>query len=216
MTSRGNLCPRVVRDFVITELACDDGRDLSARVPPSATARTTVEVRVSRSRVRVSLPQQAIVLSDVTLPQPLGFSQAVVQFAHYSYTPDKCDGCTGANTWHWDEVHASPSVPFTIVRADRRHVDGAGGIVRFASPAPSGARLRFVAAGVAPEVSVDGGVTWTRAVAQRVSRDGDPVQQYWMPVPAGTQQVHLRPGPPLSWWPHRDVWIARDFAIWAR
>jgi hypothetical protein len=216
MTSRGNLCPRVVRDFEIIELACDDWRDLSDRVPASATARTTVEVRVSPTRVRVSLPQHAIVLSDVIFPQPLGFSQAVLQFAHYSYTPDKCDGCTGANTWHWDEVHAAPSVPFTIVRADRRHVDGAGGEVRFAAPAPSGARLRFVAAGVAPDVSVDGGATWTRAVAQRVSREGDPVQQYWMPVPAGTQRVHLRPGAPLSWWPHRDVWVARDFALWAR
>lgn len=216
MTSRGNLCPRVVRNFEIIALACDDWRDLSERVPSSATTRTTVELRVSRTSVRVSLPQHAIVLSDVTLPQPLGFSQAVLQFAHYSYTPDKCDGCTGANTWHWDEVRAAPSVPFTIVRADRRYVDGAGGEVRFAAPAPDGARLRFVAAGVAPEVSLDGGATWARALAQRVLRDGDPVQQYWMPVPAGTQRVRLRPGQPLSWWPHRDVWVARDFALWAR
>ena len=216
MTSNGNLCPRVVRDFVITELACDDWRDLADRVPPSATARTTVELRLSRTRVRVSLPQHDIALSDVTLAAPLDFTLGVIQFAHYSYTPGKCDGCSGANTWHWDEVHAAPSVPFTIVRGDRRYVDGAGGEVRFAAPAPSGAHLRFVAAGVAPEVSVDGGAAWTPAVAQRVSRDAAPVRQYWMPVPAGTQRVLLRPATPMSWWPHRDVWIARDFALWAQ
>lgn len=216
MTSNGNLCPRLVRNFTITDLPCDAWRDLASRVSPSATARTTVEIRVSRTHVRVSLPQHGIVFTDADLPTPLGFTQGVMQFAHYSYTPGKCDGCAGANTWHWDEVHAAPSVPFTIVRADRRHVDGTGGEVRFASPAPSGARLRFVAAGVAPDVSVDGGVTWSAAQEQRVSRDGDPVRQYWTPVPSGTQRVQLRPGAPIGWWPHADVWIARDFALWAR
>jgi hypothetical protein len=216
MTPNGNLCPRVVRNFDITELPCDAWRDLADRVPSSATTRTTVEIRVSRTHVRVSMPQHDIVFTDADLPTPLGFTQGVMQFAHYSYTPGKCDGCAGANTWHWDEVHAAPSVPFTIVRADRRHVDGVGGEVRFAAPAPPGASLRFVAAGVAPEVSVDGGATWTPARAQHVSRTGDPVQQYWMPVPSGTQRVQLRPGAPMSWWPHPDVWIARDFALWAR
>jgi hypothetical protein len=57
MTGNGNLCPRVVRAFVVTPLACDDTRDLAERVPASATARATVEVRLSRTRVRVSMPQ---------------------------------------------------------------------------------------------------------------------------------------------------------------
>lgn len=68
----------------------------------------------------------------------------VIQFAQYSYTPDTCDGCSGANTWHWDEIHAAPGGPFTIVRAEWRHVDGAGGEVRFAAPAPAGVPLRFI------------------------------------------------------------------------
>jgi hypothetical protein len=216
MTGNGNLCPRVVRAFVVTPLACDDWRDLSERVPASATARATVEVRLSRTRMRVSMPQHAVVFADVALPSPLSFTQGAVQLAHYSYTPDKCEGCQGANTWHWDEVHLAPSVPFRIVRGDRRYVDGSGGEVRFAAPAPAGARLRFVAVGVAPEVSVDGGTTWTPAVEQRVSRLNDPVRQYFMPVPSGTQRVLLRAGTPIGWWPHRDVWMARDFSLWAR
>ncbi len=216
MTANGNLCARVVRDFLISELPCDAWRDLAERVPPSATARTTVEIRLSRTHVRVALPQHDIVLADADFPAPLRFAQGVIQLAHYSYAPGKCDGCTGANTWHWDEVHAAPSVPFTIIRADRRHVDGTGGEVRFASPAPRNASLRFVAAGVAPEVSFDGGTRWTLAQPQRVSKEADPVRQYWMPVPQGTERVAIRPGAPIAWWPHRDVWIARDFALWAR
>lgn len=214
MTSNGNLCPRLVRDFRITALSCDDWRALEDRLTPSATVRTSVEIRVSRTRVRVSLPEHDIVFADVALDQPLTYTRGVVQFAHYSYTPEKCQGCAGANTWHWDEIHLAPSVPFSIARGDRRHVDGAGGEVSFARPAGSGARLRFVAAGVAPEISVDGGATWQQPAEQAVSRTNDPIRQYWTPVPAGTARVRLRPGRPIAWWPHSDVWIARDFAIW--
>lgn len=216
MTSRGNLCPRLVRDFDVTDLSCQDWQDLGEHVTPSATARVTVEVRLSRTHLRVWLPDEGLVFSDAPLPTPLPFTQGVVQFAHYSYTPGKCDGCSGANTWHWDEVRMAPSIPFTIVRGDRRFVDGGGGEVVFPSPAPAGARLRFVAAGVAPEVSLDGGTTWTPAREQAVQRTNDPVRQFWIPVPAGTRRVQLRPGSPITWWPHHDLWIARDFALWAR
>lgn len=216
MTSRGNLCPRLVRDFEVTSLPCTDGQDLSEHVLPSATARVTVEVRLSSTHLKVSLPEAGLVFSDTPLPGRLPFSQGVVQFAHYSYTPEKCDGCSGANTWHWDEIRMAPSLPFAISRGDRRYVNGNGGEVAFPRPAPAGARLRFVAAGVAPEVSFDGGATWAPAREQASSRTSDPVRQYWMPVPAGTRQVHLRPGSPITWWPHADLWIARDFAIWSR
>lgn len=214
MTSNGNLCPRVVRNFQITALACDDWRALDTRLTPSATVRTTVEIRVSRTRVRVALPAHDIVFADVALDQPLAFTRGVVQFAHYSYTPAKCEGCAGANTWHWDEIHLAPSVPFSIARGDRRHVDGAGGEVKFAKSAGPGARLRFVAAGVAPEISLDGGTTWQQPLEQQLSRASDPIRQYWTPVPTGTTRVQLRPGRPITWWPHSDVWVARDFAVW--
>jgi hypothetical protein len=215
MTSNGNFCPRLVRGFRITALACDDGRPLESRLTTSATVRSTVEIRVSRTRVRVAMPGHDIVFADAAFDAPLTFDRGVVQFAHYSYTPEKCQGCAGANTWHWDEIHLAPSVAFGITRGDRRHVDGAGGEVTFAMPARRNARLRFVAAGVAPEISVDGGTTWQLPVEQAVSRTNDPIRQYWTPVPPGTTRVRLRPGRPITWWPHADVWVARDFALWS-
>jgi hypothetical protein len=177
--------------------------------------RSTVDIRVSRTRVRVAMPGHDIVFADAAFDAPLTFDRGVVQFAHYSYTPEKCQGCAGANTWHWDEIHLAPSVAFGITRGDRRHVDGAGGEVTFAMPARRNARLRFVAAGVAPEISVDGGTTWQLPVEQAVSRTNDPIRQYWTPVPPGTTRVRLRPGRPITWWPHADVWVARDFALWS-
>ncbi len=216
MTADGNLCARVVRDFDITGLPCTDWPALDQRLEPSASRRTAVEVRISRTHVRVWLPEHNIVFTDTPLDVPLSFTRGVVQFAHYSYTPGKCDACDGPNTWHWDEVRLAPSVPFTIVRADKRYVDGAGGTVTLRRPAPANAHFRFVAAGVAPQLSFDGGATWRDAVAQRTSRESDPIRQYWTPVPAGTQSVTLRPGLPISWWPHNDVWIARDFSVWAQ
>jgi hypothetical protein len=215
-TGHGNYCPRLVRNFVSVALPCDDWQSLDTKVPPSATRRVTVEVRLSASRIRVSLPLEQITFADAALPSSLPFAQGVVQFAHYSYTPTKCDGCTGPNTWHWDAVHLAPSVPFTIVRGDKRTIDGAGGTVSFITPAPRNARLRFSSLGVAPQLSFDGGRTWRAPTEQRVSRTSDPVRQYWTAIPNGARSVRLRPGTPITWWPDRSSWLARDFAVWAR
>ncbi|MDZ7632622.1 MAG: hypothetical protein U5K74_15065 [Gemmatimonadaceae bacterium] len=219
-TAEGNLCPRFVRNFVATDLRCEE-RPLQNRIVLSATRRNMLEIRLTRNRIKISLPNDGIVFSDVALPAALPFTQAVVQFAHYSYNPTKCEGSCGAspmtaNTWHWDEIYLAPSIPFTISRGDRRFVDGAGGSVTFRTPAPDGARLRFSSIGVAPDVSFDGGTTWQAPVRQGVSKTNDPDMQYWMPVPAGTTSVMLRPGRLLAWWTERNSWIARDFAIWSR
>jgi hypothetical protein len=218
-TMNGNLCPWFVRNFVVTALACDDSRPLSDRIVLSATRRNTVEIRLTNDRIRVSLPGDSIVFADVSLPAPLTFAQGIVQFGHYSYNPTKCAPCSGpqvANTWHWDEIFLAPSIPFTIIRGDRRYVDGPSGTVTFRTPAPSGARLRFSVFGMEPDISFDDGRTWQVPVSQEFARVSQPERQYWTPIPAGTTRVMLRPARAISWWGQPTTWIARDFAVWAR
>lgn len=70
------------------------------------------------------------------------FTTGVVQFGHHSYTPTK-DGAGVPATWHWDNLDAQPSTPFTIVHSLDRYTQG--GTIQFEHPAPAGAVLRFAA-----------------------------------------------------------------------
>lgn len=216
LTGNGALCASVIREFEITRLPCDAWQPLSDVIPPSATVRTAFEIRVSPTRVRVGVPDLDLWFVDAPLDRPLPFREALVQFAHYSYTPLKCDGCSAPNSWHWDDVRISPSRPFTVLRGSPRLFVHESGTVTLRAPAPVGARLRFVSRGRAVDFSTDGGTTWRAAEQQRVSRTNDPVVQYWAPVPAGTREIMLRPGAKLTWWPHDDQWVISDPAVFAR
>lgn len=134
----------------------------------------------------------------------LGFRQGVVQLGHHSYTPTK-DNSGTPGTWHWDELQIAPSVPFTMVKADRRYVDGSGGVVRFDAPAPANAYLRFSAIGA---VTVDG------ANAGRQASGADDFfpehfSSYFVPIAEGATEVTI--GLTAQAYPG----FARDFAIWA-
>ncbi len=216
MTSTGGFCASVIREFEITPLPCEGWRALAEVIPPSATVRTAFEIRVSRDRVRVGMPELDLWFVDAPLDRPLPMTEALVQFAHYSYTPLKCSGCAAPNSWHWDDVRLAPSRPFTVLRASPRLFVDAGGTITLPAPAPVGAHLRFVSRGRAVEFSTNGGATWRAAAQQRVSRDSDPVAQYWAPVPAGTRVIQLRPAARLSWWPNHDQWVISDPAVFAR
>ena len=221
-TKDGGFCPHYVRDFVVTHLDCAWWVKLADKIALSATTRSVVEIRLTSTHVKVSMPLDSIVFADVDLPAPLPFQAAVVQFGHYSYNPEKCEwNCAElppkkANTWHWDEIHIAPSIPFGIMRGDRRYVDGAGGTVNFAAPAREGSRLRFFATGSAPEISFDGGSTWQNPTEQVTGKADSYERQYWTLMPAGSSQVMMRPKVTLSGWPWLDVWMARDFAVWSR
>jgi hypothetical protein len=214
-TANGNFCPRMIVNYVEQKLACDDWVNLGERLVVSATRRNTLEIRLTPGRVRVSLPNDNIVFSDVAMPS-LPFSRAVVQFTHYSYNPRKSAPGQMPNTWHWDEIRMAPSVPFTIIRADRRYVDGTGGTVNFASPAPANARLRFTAMGMAPDVSFDGGATWQVPTLQTYSKSSEPEAQFFTAIPAGATRVTIRPARTIGWWTERNSWIARDFSVVAQ
>jgi hypothetical protein len=178
---------------------------------PSATRRDTFELRISRTHIAFGMPAYDKWWVDSKIPA-LGWSQAVVQLGHYSYTPGKgCDTC-GPNTWHWDNVEIQPAVPFTLVRAHERYADRESPQVRLARAAPANGRLRFAGIGTSLEVSFDGGATWQAAQPQQQVDFGvSTFGTYWTPIPAGSTQVWFRGE---GWW--GGDWHVRDISVWSR
>ena len=212
------VCPVVYRDFSASE-----GRDKfsgSCRwwigweefFEPSAMQRQTIEVTISRDRVRVSMPEHDLVWDDMEIAE-LDWSLGVVSFGHHSYTPFK-DGNGGPNTWHWDNVAISPARPFTILRADKRWVNQDNAAISFDQPAPADSHLRGSALGTKVQVSFDDGATWSTARQQPSQRPDKPTWQFWHPVPEGTRKVLLRSGEVHpDWW--SDTWVAKDISIFS-
>jgi len=204
----------VFRGTVSEELKIHTWQGYEKVLTPSAVRRDTIELRVSRTSVKLGMPQYNFWWIDTKMAD-LGWDRAVVQFGHHSYTPTKCDGTCGPNTWHWDNVAIAPAVPFTIIPADRRIVTASlGDTVEFAAPAPPGSHLRFVAAGSGLEVSFDGGGSWQRAMPRPIRDGKDPnntALSYWTPMPAGSSAVSVRGG---DW--YGGAWHARDFSIWSQ
>jgi hypothetical protein len=217
-----NPCAVLIVNYVRTRLPCSTFPALKDRFPVSFSVRDKIEIRISRTRVRVSMPVRGITFVDAALPQPLAWSQGVVQLGHYSYNPTKDNDPRvpnpGPNTWHWDEVFLSNAVPFSLIAADRRDLTNADGpvTVTFAAPAPAGAVLRMLARGARPEVSLDNGATWRVPPLAQYSFFDEPNEQYVMPVPQGLQSIRVRRGAGISWWPGNAGWFVRGFSLWAR
>lgn len=215
-----NPCAVVIVNFVRTRLPCNTYPALKDRFPVSFSVRDKIEIRLSRTRIRVSMPARGITFVDAALPQPLTWSQGVVQLGHYSYNPTKDNQLPNPqpNTWHWDEVFISNAIPFTIIAADRRDLTNADGpvTVNFAAPAPANATLRMLARGARPEISLDNGATWRVPPLAPYSFFEEPNEQYVMPIPAGARSIRVRRGALISWWPGNAGWFVRGFSIWAR
>lgn len=183
----------------------------------SAARRDTFQLTLSRTHLRFGMPAYNFWWVDADLAD-LGWTQGVVQLGHHSYNPGKdCalpSGVCTPNTWHWDNVSVSPSRPFTITRAQQEYVNQAtASAVTFPTPAQAGDHLRFVANGNAVEVSLDQGATWQPATLQPAEKsDPSSAQNYWMPVPAGTQRVDIRAQG--GWW--GSTWLARDMSLWSQ
>lgn len=200
---------------------------------PSARQRQTLELRISRTRIRFGMPDYNFWWVDEQIAD-LGYDRAVVQFGHHSYNPLKPGTVApiahdtalagtadpSANSWHWDAFEIAPATRFDVIKADRRYVLGsAPETVRFDRPAPEGARLRFAAVGDA-EVSFDGGpfVTARRQDGSRevnASHEDGFFASFWMPIPEGTQSVDVRLTARGLWAFHRHETMAKNFAIWS-
>ncbi|MFN8632441.1 MAG: hypothetical protein U0893_01210 [Chloroflexota bacterium] len=204
----------IFRDTTVEEPKVNTWRGYESVLTPSAVRRDPVELRISRTSIKLGMPEYNFWWIDTKIAD-LGWDHAVLQLGHHSYNPSKCDGRCQPNTWHWDNVSIAPAVPFTIVQPeDRRWVnDDLGASVTFTAPAPPDSHLRFVAIGSGIEVSFDGGASWQPAQPRpvRASHDlGGTFLSYWTPMPAGATSVKLRGE---GW---RDgPWRARDFTIWS-
>jgi hypothetical protein len=204
------------RDFVEQNIDGNWWTGYQSFLTPSATTRTTFELRLSRTHVKFGMPAYNFWWIDAAIAD-LGWERGVVQLGHHSYTPGKdCPAgqTCGPNTWHWDNVSISPAEPFTIVKANRHYVDQTTpGEVSFAAPAPPNAQLRFTAQSGQPiQVSFDGGASWQAGRIQPAgSPKGDHFQSYWMPIPAGVQRIQVK-GSGGYW---GGSWMARDFSLWA-
>lgn len=181
---------------------------------PSAAIRSTFEVRVTQTSVKVSLLDAnggtVFTWHDYRPATPFSFTKAVVQFGHHSYNPEKDGG--GGNTWHWDNVRIAPAAPMTIIRATQRFVRD-GESVAFPTPAPADARLRFSGIG-AIQVSFDGGESWEEARRQEpLGPDATHFSAYWTPIPEGATTVAFKFDADGNYFD--KSFEARDITIWA-
>lgn len=159
--------------------------------------------------------------------------QATVQITHVVYNPEKsCEteaiasgqfdattvnDSTGIvhnaygdlhcppNTWHWDNVTISPSVPYSVIASappDAATARGTPFTASFSSSAPAGAFLSFVSWGDTPQlrVSFDQGATWVPPHFQEATAFQHPEvgENIFMPIPAGQTSVMVR-GAPGYW-----------------
>lgn len=190
---------------------------LNSGIPSSvnqAATRQTFRLTLTSTSARferlASATAPAVVFWDRTFTD-IGYTSGVVQFGHHSYTPYK-DGAGQPATWHWDNVTINPSIPFSMVKADRRYVTSSSQTVTLAAPAPANSYLRFAALGTV-SVSLDGGpfVPATRQWEAQNRAEG--ASSYWHPVPAGTQSVRFQFSTRGGW--YNGPYIAKDFGIWS-
>jgi hypothetical protein len=204
---RGN----VIRNFGAQMVGSNDFMSVESLLTPSATVRTTFELRVSRTTLKFGIPSLNKWWVDSSFAD-LGWTKGVLQLGHHSYNPEKdCATCT-ANTWHWDNLYISSATPFTMLNASRRAANPSdAGPMTFAAPAPANSRLRFTGIGKNLQVSFNGG-PWQAAQRQAYSQQlgEEHFDSYWMPVPAGTQTVQFRG---TNWF--AGSWIVQNVAIWA-
>ncbi len=200
----------VVRNGVVTK---HDGRwwegGYERFLSPSATIRTTVEMRISRTHLKIGLPAYNYYWVDESIAA-LPFDRGVVQFGHHSYTPTKAG--SGPNTWHWDNISISPAVPFTILHTDEhpgRYITEST-VVTFNQPAPANALARFHVKGQNPTVSFNGGQTWVTPTRLGFNNE---LKAFKVAVPVGATTMRLRASPNQwsnSWWARNVSVMALD------
>lgn len=223
----------IIKDYVETEVSSNTFTKYDSILTPSPKDRATFELQLSKNHIKFGMPPQLLTSNrsvywvDTAIPE-LGWTQAVVQLGHHSYNPTKdCpeanipgpDGTCKPNTWHWDDIQISNSVPFTMIKANKRTINTATETLSFIQPAPENAYLRFSAVGNV-DVSFDNGVTYAPALRQLGSAEAggqhhpEHFSSYWTPIPSGTQIVKLKFSGD-GWYNGAWPYLAKDFAIWA-
>jgi hypothetical protein len=201
----------VINDFEDTPIPQKRTTPYDSFFVPSATGRETFELHISTNYVKFGMPEYDLWWIDTNIPE-LSWDRAVVQILHHSYNPLKsCFACS-ANTYHWDNVSITPSIPFTMLQANQRFVDPTSNQpVAFLSPSPVNSCLRFSGIGDNLEFSIDNGATWQAAIMQAQEEyHGDHFRTYWTPIPSGVQTIMFRG---QNWYGGR--WQIRSMSIWS-
>ena len=203
----------VVRNGITQELSTDICKSYNQWLTQDAARRDTFELRISRTHIKFGMPDYNQWWVDANVAD-LGFDRGIFQLGHHSYSPQKdCSNCS-ANSWHWDNVTISPSISFTMIKADRRYLDNNSQLLTFASPAPTGSFLHFSGTG-GFELSWNGGA-YSRAVRQPSTGEYHPEHgtSYFVPVPTGASQLRIR-FIDDGWYTTDFGMIAKDFSIWS-
>lgn len=189
------------------KLSHNDWRDVP--VPYSRAQRDTFRFTIGGGFITITYTNvvtgKTLQVERVPLPRDLGYSRAVVQIGHHSYTPSKdCDfmtiGSCGPNTWHWDNVKISPALPFDMAKLGRLTEPGTVPV--------SPGLLRFAARG---ETEIDWGKGWqpVQPVNRPIANTGQ-FASYSLPVPHGAVRAAIRGKG--SW---AGPWRAENIAIWS-
>jgi len=187
---------------------------VESTVPPSFSTRTKFQVDISQGHLRVSMPGTTTVWYDG--PINASFTQAVVQFSHHSYHPEKGenpDGSAGLpNTYHWSDISMSSATPFVMLRPVQPQSihDGNSPQLGLPDAAPQNAFLRFAAMGNL-QVSFDGGRSFQAPRSQGATSPADHFASFWTPIPKGATQVLFK-GQPNSL---GQPWWVQDVSVWA-
>ncbi len=174
---------------------------------PSNTRLETVEMRLSADHLSVCFTEYDHCFLDTAINPPLDWTQGVVQFGHHGW------GLEEPNTYHWDNFHIEPAVPFSIIGATSRSVNADADTFTFPQPALTDSYLRFVGIGENLEVSFDEGVNWQSAEQQThdpAEYKAEQFRTYWTAVPANTQTVQVRAD---DWW--AGEWFVHSAAFWS-
>lgn len=216
----------VITNYVGVEYTINAFRKFDEIVTQSPKDRVTFELQLSKNHIKFGIPPQPLTANrslywaDSAIPELL-WSQGIVQLGHHSYNPTKdcADGTCKPNTWHWDSVQISNSIPLTIIKADKRTVNSNNETINFNLPAPDNAHLRFSAIGTV-DVSFNNGTSYIPAVRQLGSAEAsgqhhpEHFSSYWTPIPAGTQTVKFKFSGD-DWYNGTWPYQAKDFAIWS-
>lgn len=212
-----------------TNIAFDNFNQYHDVLEMSKKNRSTFYIGVANGHLKVGLPEYNLWWHDQPAPEIFSrtaWREAVVQFGHHSYTPDKfCElsffpfVCAqhGADTFHWDNMMLYPTKQFDLVQGTPRLITTSTAVKTFTpnKPAPAGSYLRFAGIGENLQVSFDSGLTWQNPNEQAHSKtkQNNHFRSYWHPVPEGTTQVIFKGE---NWFGGQLEWAARDISFWAK
>jgi len=216
-------------DGRMTKISPDVYTEYDLVLNPSKTTRSTFVIAVYNDVLYVGLPDHDLWWYEQDVPDLFrgeDWEEAVVQFGHHSYTPDKqCASSDnpsecGPNTYHWDNVALWPAKPFTMIHASPQLITNstpASKLLTLESPAPADAKLRFAAIGDAIDVSFNGGLTWQAATLQDAPsrQDRHFFRSYWMNIPEGTEEVLFRGEDWMFFSVWGGEWAVRDASVWS-